>query len=211
MNPEPVVEINPNDAFCRIYYAHLLMSLRREDEALEQGSLALDLDPLNPMVQALYALVLVYTGNWEKAIEVAKSALLIAPGNGAALSALSLAYLVKEEYNKSFAAWMSFLPLDEKTRLAVLNTCDEEGYIAAAIKFAEEFENTGHAMPMEIAILYIIANDYSKALDWIEKGYEDHNANMPYFGMNWFSNLDSLRDNPRFIAILEKMNLPLPE
>jgi TolB-like protein/Tfp pilus assembly protein PilF len=206
-----VLEINPNDAFCRIYYAHLLMTTRRDDEAIEQCNLALDLDPMNPMIQALAAMVLAYKGEYERAIEVAKSALSLAPGNGAAVTGLYIAYLYTEDYMKSFEAWMSFLLIEEETRLAVLNTFDEEGYIAAAIKFAEEYENTGHVMPLEIAQLYAIANKPSKALDWLEKGYEDHDANIPYIGMNWFSNGPFKIDDPRLIELLTKMNLPLPE
>ncbi len=42
--------INPNDARTRIIYAHLLSILQRTDEALIQGQLAIDLDPLNPLM-----------------------------------------------------------------------------------------------------------------------------------------------------------------
>ncbi len=41
--------INPNDVMSRIYYAHLLICLQRPDEALTQGQLAVELDPLNPL------------------------------------------------------------------------------------------------------------------------------------------------------------------
>jgi hypothetical protein len=59
-------------------------------------------------------------------------------------------------------------------------------------------------------IYNIMANQYDKAMDWVEKGYELHDQNMPYIA-NSIYNLDPLHDNPRFIAIVEKMNLPLPE
>ena len=43
-----------------------------------------------------------------------------------------------------------------------------------------------------------------------EKGYEIHHPNMPYIG-GLERNYEQLRDNPRFIELLKKMNLPLPE
>mgnify|MGYP001175428150 CR=1 FL=1 len=46
-------------------------------------------------------------------------------------------------------------------------------------------------------------------MDWLEKGYEIHDPGMPYITTHCFS-LDPLFSNPRFIAIVKKMNLPLP-
>jgi len=51
------LEINPNDVMSRIYYSHLLMILRRYEEALFHSQMAFELDPLNPLVLALSAMV----------------------------------------------------------------------------------------------------------------------------------------------------------
>ena len=206
-----VLEINPNDAFAHVYYAHLLMTLRRDSEAISHCDVALDLDPLNPMVLALSTMVLAFTGEYDRAIEVGEKALAIAPGNGAALGGIYVAYLCTEEYHKCFDAWMGFLPVDEEAKLLVLNICDEEGVVAAARFLAEEYEKNDHILPMEIAQAYAIANNPSKAMDWLEKGVEDHDANMPYIGLNWMSNGPYKIDDPRLIELLKKMNLPLPK
>jgi len=65
--------------------------------------------------------------------------------------------------------------------------------------------------PLQLAKAYAIANNPSKAMDWLEKGYEDHDANMPYIGLNWMSNGPYKIDDPRLIELLKKMNLPLPK
>jgi hypothetical protein len=48
-----------------------------------------------------------------------------------------------------------------------------------------------------------------KALGWLETGFEIHDPNMPYIASG-FAMTDNLYDEPRFTAILEKINLPLP-
>ena len=48
-----------------------------------------------------------------------------------------------------------------------------------------------------------------EALQWLEKGFEIHDPNMPYIAAG-FAMTDNLYDEPRFIALLEKMDLPLP-
>ncbi len=204
-----VLDVNPNDAFSRVYYAHLLMILKRDNEAKIQGSMALNLDPLNPMIQSLYAIVLAYTGEYNKAIEVGEKALALAPGNGVALSAVSIAYLNKGDYKKSFDAWIGYLPFDETVKQAILNTLEADGYITAAKKFAEELEKTGFLPPMELVQAYALAGDRSKAMDWLEKAYEDRDANSPYTGLNWFKNGPLKVNDPRLDELLKKMNLPL--
>ena len=47
------LELNPNDALCHMYYSHLLEILRRSDEAVIQANLAVELDPLKPLVLTL--------------------------------------------------------------------------------------------------------------------------------------------------------------
>jgi TolB-like protein len=204
-----LLDIKPNDPFSHINYAHLLMLLKRDEEALIHGSLALNLDPLNPMIQSLYAMVLAYCGDYNKAIEIGNKALSLAPGHGAALSALSVAYLYKKEYKKSFDAWMGMLSFNDSLKQLIFNTLDANGYTAAAKRFALELEKTGYIAPIELTSAYAIAGDYSKAMDWAEKAYEDRDANAPYIGTNCYKNGVYKIDDPRLDALLKKMNLPL--
>ena len=55
---------------------------------------------------------------------------------------------------------------------------------------------------------YLKLNNYDKTLDYLEKLYEISWQGMPYISI-----LDvhhpELKDNPRYIALLKKMNLPV--
>ncbi len=46
-------------------------------------------------------------------------------------------------------------------------------------------------------------------MDWLEKEFELHFPSMPYIS-TWNYDLDQLKENPRYIELLKKMNLPLP-
>ena len=52
---------------------------------------------------------------------------------------------------------------------------------------------------------FIFAGNHDRALEWLERGFEAHDPNMPYLGQPLY---DSLRDDPRFKDILRRMNLP---
>ena len=62
----------------------------------------------------------------------------------------------------------------------------------------------------DMATKYIMADQPDKAMDWIEKGFESHDPLMTYIATPARC-FDRLFGNPRFIAICEKMKLPLPK
>jgi serine/threonine-protein kinase len=60
--------------------------------------------------------------------------------------------------------------------------------------------------PGAIAWQYAAGGEDSLALDWLERALEERDPNMPYLAADPF--YDPLRDNPRFQALLRRMNLP---
>ena len=76
--------------------------------------------------------------------------------------------------------------------------------------YLEEYAENNPISPFDLAFRYIYANQPDKAMDCIEKGFEIHDPGMIYIATKML-NLDPLFKNPRFIAICEKMNLPLPK
>jgi len=76
------LELNPNDALCRLYYSHFLMCMLRSQEALQQANLGLELDPLRPLVLGLYGVVMNMAGEDESAILHFEKALAIDPNDG---------------------------------------------------------------------------------------------------------------------------------
>lgn len=205
-----VLKVNPNDALSHVYYAHLLTILKRDEEARAQTNIAMDLDPMNPMVLGLSSMALAFTGEYEKAIEVGEHALSLAPGNGAALSGLYIAYLLKGDYDKSLDAWTSSLDIDKQSSMDILSINKKEDFHAAVTILAEAYLNTGQVRPFDLAMVYAAAGNSSLAMDWMEKAYENQDANIPYVGINLFSKEPYKINEPRLIELLDKMNLPHP-
>ena len=54
---------------------------------------------------------------------------------------------------------------------------------------------------------YIILGDYEKAMDCLEELYEKRDMDVTYIATIDFFISNEIRDNPRYIALLEKMNL----
>ena len=62
--------------------------------------------------------------------------------------------------------------------------------------------------PTNIAWDYIWLKDYEKAIDWLEKGFEERDFGMTQIYSFPIYQTAELRKNKRFQAILKKMNFP---
>jgi len=204
-----VLKIIPNDAYCRIYYSHLLMCLGRMDEALTEGQIAMDLDPLNPLIQTLYAAVLLEKGDFEAGTALTENALLADPDNHFASWIHSLDTYFNGDYDKSFAALKNTLHLEAEVMANIEQTYREEGNLAAIemiVNMLEEMALESYILPYDIASKYLMINKHDKVLEWLLKGYNIHDPNMPYVAAD-YADYEPLKNNPRFIELLKNMNL----
>ncbi len=214
------IAINPNDAYSRIYYSHLLYILQRPEAAAVQARLAFELDPLNPVILVTYTAAFLFEDDCETARIHSEKALEIDPGNFLANNSLGGVAFRCKDYDKTFEieklnlqAYLSSTGhFDEDAFKEIERIFDEQGFFAAYEEIVKQYEvlyEKGLISPGVMAINYITGNQQDKAMDCLERGFEVHDPQMPYIISGGYP-FDSLYANPRFIAIREKMNLPLP-
>ena len=197
-----------------MFYAHLLMILHRSDEAIHQANQAVKLDPMRPFILGLCAGIM-SQGNPQLRIQYLKKALSIDPNHRLTIVSLSVAYREMGDYDKWFEEWKKITPAryGDKVVASIDTVFHEQGYLAATemiLKIDEEAANEKQINIVGQVNRYLEIKEYNKAMDWLEKGYEIHSPGMPYMG-GFVRNYEQLRENPRYLALLKKMNLPLPE
>ena len=210
------IAINPNEAGARIHYSHLLYALQRPDEARMQADLGYKLDPLNPIIQSIYAGALICGRDYDSAIPLIEKILASDPNNFLANVAMEYAAFPAGNLNLAFQAGMIYIKslysIDEEDLNRIEKLFNEQGFEAATAKIAEMLNSltkTQYVAPGDIAFKYYQIHQDDKAMDWLEKGYEMHD-NMAYVNTG-FGNYTRLYNNPGFIDILNKLNLPLPK
>lgn len=207
------LSLNPNDAMSRIYYGHLLMHLQRLDESVAQGNRAVELDPFNPLILALHGVVLSSSGDWDGAYEVTKKALEIEPDHFFALSVMEFVALKLGKVEEVIHPAMAYLRFDKELEEMVQDIAMEDGLIPAYEEIVRLLESRleagGYVMPVDMAARLNFIGREEEALDWLEIGLEIHDQNMPYINAG-FAIVDNLYDEPRYMAILDAMNLPHP-
>lgn len=208
--------INPNDAQSRALYAQLLCILQRNDEALTQGSLAYSLDPLNPFVKCWYAAILPCAGDCKTALTLAEQITADHPEHYLANQVILLAAYHCKDYAKVIKAEKYNLPVfyfKEDDIKEIERIFSLQGFVSAYEKIMtqlEKFAESNPISPLDMAIRYIMANQPEKAMRWLEKGFELHDPGMTYIATKIY-NFEPLFNDPRFLDIARKMNLPLPK
>jgi TolB-like protein len=203
-----VIERNPNDASSKAVYSHLLAILGRNEEALRQIEIAVDLDPLNEFIKVFYGVVLTFVRKYDEAIEAFQDALKIEPDYPFAQSNLGVALALSGRYKDAVEQWKLCNAGDNELVNALEKGYNEGGYKGALLsynKVAELRYKNSYWSPTDIATNYALAGDNDKALYWLEAGYQIHEPNMPYLLIPVY---DNLRDDPRFKDLCKRMKLP---
>ena len=207
--------INPNDSWSRLLYSQLLLILQRNDEALAQIELAAGLDPFNPAEKLLYSGTLIQAGDFAAGLSVAEELVAADSMDMNAKGMAGIAVIGLGEYDKVIRSLKNSLPfsIEENVYEEIVRLYGESGIVAAYEELMKHQEKYAENNPIGftgMAIGYIIADQPDKAMDWIEKGFELHDPLITYITATGRI-FEPLFDNPRFIEIVQKMNLPLPK
>ncbi|UCC81898.1 MAG: hypothetical protein JSW46_12915, partial [Gemmatimonadota bacterium] len=205
------IELNPNFPDVRSLYSHFLCIMKRPDEALEQTERAMELDPFSDLIQGWHGWVLYMVRRYDDALAHFQRMLRTAPNHLVALIGLIHVYYVKGMYDESLAVEQSLYAVLEfpQAEEALALGYAEGGYRGAMRRLGDTLatlRNVRHVSPLDIAAPYAFAGEDSRALDWLERAFEERRPSMPYLGV--YPVLDGLRDEPRFQDLLRRMNLP---
>jgi TolB-like protein/tetratricopeptide (TPR) repeat protein len=206
------IELDPNHPDARAFYSHFLQIVGRPDEAFPQIERALDLDPFNPLFRSLYCVNFAFVHNYDEAITQCKQALKTASDDWLAHEGLRLAYHNKGMYDESLAETQAvFATLGDQQTLDALERGNaENGYAGAmqqaALVMATRSE-TMFVMPSQVAVLFNNAGQVEQAVEWIERGYDVQDQQLPYLKeLSWYS--DEVMSHPRIRELLARMNYP---
>jgi serine/threonine-protein kinase len=194
------LSLKPSYAYARMTYTvACLCPLRRYDEAIEQMRLALAVDPLSPFVRTVMGQTLALAGRAREAVEELHRALVLAPDFVFARYTLGFAYLV----TKSYAQAIATLQPVEHLALKIPNCGGHLGHAYARNGNLREAQRLlksllGHftdewAPWIDIAAIYAGLGQASRAVEWLERGYE-HRCFDALF----------IRDDPRFERLYEE-------
>jgi len=204
------LQINPDDFSAHVGFAHLLSNTGRFQDALHQIELAMTLEPTSPLAGTLRAEFLYHARRYDDAKEQLRNMLSTAPAFWIARQFLGLLHVQEGNIPEALAELESsrraggvYGPLamigythaiagrraEATTVLSALMDASKRSYVPSYYR----------------ALVHLGLGDDSETLDWLERGYAERDVRMVFIGVDPL--LDPLRQNRRFSALLESMNL----
>jgi eukaryotic-like serine/threonine-protein kinase len=204
------LRLDPNFADTHQYLAMLLAYTGRHQEAEQEARLAQTLDPLSASVHKLAFFVHVAGRRWDQATDAVRRLSELAPDDSSHIHFAALLLALKgdcrgaqEEFAGRDTLRVGSGVTDEDYVAAyVLGRCGERSQVARQIQSLEARpQNYAHT----IAVLYAGAGDRANALRWLEESFRRRETLLFFVAVD--PSLESLRSEPRFQALLQRMGL----
>jgi TolB-like protein len=205
------VELKPTLVDMRLYYWELLAALKRMPEAEQQIRRCLELDPLNPYVQADYGLFLLNARRFDEAIAQFQKVLKAEMDFGPALLGLWEAYHHEGMQAKALSSAKEyFVKWGDGEMAGVLDEGFKKGGYAGAMRagadaLVERSKRT-NVLAVQVATLFAYAGDKKQALDWLERAFDAHETGIVKLQVD--PDWDGLRREERFQALVRRMRFP---
>ncbi len=205
------IDLDPNSAEARFFYADFLISMGRNDEAEAEARRALELDPFSFFMQGFFGWHLVYLHRCDDAIVHLNKTLQMETDFSSAHLGLWGAFYRKGLREEALAAARRFFAVlgDGEVVEALRRGEAESGYEGAMRLAALELEKraaAAHVPAVRIARLWAHAGDADRALEWLEKAHTWRESPLVHLRVGW--DWDSLRGDPRFQSLLHRMKFP---
>ncbi len=202
--------LDPKSARSYYFYAHLLSNTGRHDQAIAEIKRAKELDPIDPLTNALEGQILHFAGRDDEALNVLRSTAETYPGLWLPHLFMSRVYLKKEMYDEAIAAATKAGELSNGNAEAAATvgySLARSGKTRQAREVLKELEAraaTRYVPLYDLAQVYNALGDTEKAIGLLEKAFNDREPLMTFLKVD--SKWDNLRSEPRFIELMRRMN-----
>jgi adenylate cyclase len=204
------IALNPSNAHAHFWNAWLLRIIGRYEASVREFRTALELDPLWTVSLTGLWLVQSLAGDFASAIASAKERLERTPDDSTIHVALGLVYAeagrtadARAEAEHSSGPLKKWAEWSRGILCAHVGQRDEARRVLTAM---EETSRSSYVSPCWIAELCAALGEKESAIDWLERDNGEGAKSL------WFRYqeraFDSIREDPRFKAMLKASNLP---
>jgi tetratricopeptide (TPR) repeat protein len=210
------IALNPSDTHGRIEYANFLTAMGRFDESIEIGKRTLELDPLSPAAYNELAFPFVFMGGRDaEALKLVREGLEIDPDFHQSHVLLSSIYVKSGDLDKALAHLARLEGVRQTRSPAVMGIIGRlyalvgrEAEARALVSQLMKRRAREFVPASALAQIYTGLREDDEALRWLEVAYEERNVSLVWLKEIW--SYDPLRSDPRFQAILDRLDFPEP-
>jgi len=202
------IELNPNYANAHHAYSHYLTAMARHSESLREAQRALDLEPLDTIINTHMEWCLYYERQYDEALVKSRQTLEMVPNFLQSTLILGMSYEQKHMHPEAIAAFQAARSLSKSgNALGYLGNAyavsgrrgDALGVLADLQKLSKE----RYISPFNTALVYVGLGDKDRAFAWLERAYAERSQRLVMLKVEPL--LDRLRSDSRFGALMTKM------
>jgi serine/threonine-protein kinase len=216
-NFDRALALDSTESHTHLFRAWYLLCLGEGDSATAELRTALRLDPLNAVTNTRLGSILVQTHHYSEGEAVYRQALALDSTNVNARSELGLVLALQHRFDEALAIFRTLKDTTDLKRQGGWMVASLSGYTyglagrrseALSMQhYLEERSRTQYVMPQAMANIAMGLGDTARALDWLERGYQERSFLLVLLSWPIY---DGLRGQPRFQRILRDMDLRLP-
>jgi eukaryotic-like serine/threonine-protein kinase len=205
------IELNPNNSEAHGYYSWFLAPMGRGVEALAEARRGQQAAPLSSLGNFFVASVLVFTRQWDPAIEQLHSNIELNPDFWFDHCYLGRSYEAKGR--NAVAEFQSALALDkENTEIwsglgHAYASSDNRVEAHKVLDHLKELSAHSYVAPYSVAIVYAGLGEKDEVFSWLDRAYRDRSYFLAVY-LTTDSRLDGLRADPRFAELKRRVGLP---
>jgi len=200
--------LNPNYAFAHDQFGMALSFKGRFDEAIAEGKRAIELDPLSPQILVDASVAFMFKRTGAPAKELARKAGELDPTYFFPVMIDGWTDLELGKFHEAIPALkkakaMGAPPFVTAYLAFAYGAAGERE--AAMVELAElrKISRDGNVLPFNLALVYLGLGDRVRALENLERALAADSQMMAWIGRDAI--FDSIRSEPRFVALLTKM------
>jgi serine/threonine protein kinase/Tfp pilus assembly protein PilF len=206
--------LSPNHPTASHWYAESLMTMGRHEAAIAQMKKSQELDPLSLIISVAIGWAYYMGRKYDEAMEQFRRTVELDPNYPVTYWILGLALRKMGSYEHAIAEGEKGVRLSGGSPLmnsALAQTLASAGERKKALQILDELTELArqkYVAPYFFAGIYAGLGEEDRAMEYLEKAYEEHSHWLMYLHMD--PGMDSLRANPGFQDLLRRVGLPLP-
>jgi len=205
------IALNPNSAHSHFALAHVLSDQGRHDQALAEVARARELDPVFLLYRALEGMFFHHAGRDAEALERLQKTADLDSNFWVTHLMLGKVYTQQRKYSEAIEEFGKARELSHGNSEAIASIgytaalAGDELKAQAVLDELKALSNEHYVPPVNVALVLNALGKKDEALASLEKGCEDRDVRLTLLKVDprW----DSLRSDPRFIAILKRIGL----